>query len=45
MQSMPQVFVSKEENGDLMFGLHNTDLEAIKPAYESNKLSQNNDGE
>lgn len=45
LQSHPQIFSFKEDNGDLMFGLLNTDLEAIKPAYETLKLSQNNDGE
>jgi Set1/Ash2 histone methyltransferase complex subunit ASH2 len=45
LQAHPQLFTCQEENGDLLFGLVNQDLEAIKPTYESTKLNQNNDGE
>jgi Set1/Ash2 histone methyltransferase complex subunit ASH2 len=45
LQSHPQLFVSQDNGGDILFGLVNSDLEAIKPSYETTKLNQNNDGE
>lgn len=45
LQSSPNIFVSQEINGDIHFGLIQTDLEAIKPNYEALKINQKEEGE
>lgn len=45
LQSHTTIFASKDNGGDLMFGLVENDLETIKPDYTSLKTNQKEDGE
>lgn len=45
LQTHTNVFVCQENNGELMFGLVEKDLESIKPNYEALKTNQKDDGE
>lgn len=45
LQSLPTIFTSQDNCGDLMFGLMEKDLETIKPNYDAQKVNQREDGE
>lgn len=44
LQAQPTIFTCQDNGGDLMFGLVETNLETIRPNYESGKLGQKEDG-
>jgi hypothetical protein len=44
LQTHANIFASQDNNGDLMFGLIEKDLETIKPNYDALKVNQKEDG-